>query len=174
MESLGETVDMSADLGRGVEETGEAWGHRWEGAHLLLQLRLRLRLWVLTPAALAASLLLCLLHIGLHTGCRGQEGVTGGQSVPGHLSPPWPTQPTLTCFTLSLGGIGLGAPGHESADGEEAAASLASAGQDGPVIRLRSPGLNGILPQLLLEAKLRAQAGGGAGVGQRRRKISGR
>ena len=29
MESLGEPVDMSADLGRGVEERGEwAWGHR--------------------------------------------------------------------------------------------------------------------------------------------------
>lgn len=105
---------------------------------------------------------------------QGQEGVTGGQSVPDHLSPPGPTQPALTCFTLSLSGIGLGAPGHEPADGEEAAAALASAGQDGPVIRLRSPGLNGVLPQLLLEAKLRAQAGGGAGGGQRRRKPSGR
>ena len=29
MESLGEPVDMSAGLGRGVEERGEwAWGHR--------------------------------------------------------------------------------------------------------------------------------------------------
>lgn len=105
---------------------------------------------------------------------QGQEGVTGGQSVPDHLSPPWPIQPALTCFTLSLSGIGLGAPGHEPADGEEAASALASAGQDGPVICLRSPGLNGVLPQLLLEAKLRAQAGGGAGGGQRRRKPSGR
>lgn len=74
MESLGETgyECRFGEGGRG--EAGQAWGRRWEGAHLLLQLGLRLRLWVLTPAALAASLLLCLLHVGLHTGCRGRRG----------------------------------------------------------------------------------------------------
>lgn len=161
-----ETLDMSADLG-GRGEGAWAWGHRWEGAHLLLQLRLGfgLRLWILAPAALAAGLLLCLLHVGLHTGCKRQERVTGAQPFPGHLSPPWPTHPVLTCFTLSLCGIGLGTPGHESADGEEAAASLASTDQDGPIMRIRFPGLSGVLLQLLLEAKM---WGSGQGRGRRR------
>lgn len=67
-----ETPDVSVDWGGGVERRGRGWsqGHRWEGAHLLLWLWLgfRLRLRVLAPAALAAGLLLRLLHVGLHTG----------------------------------------------------------------------------------------------------------
>lgn len=105
---------------------------------------------------------------------QGQKRVMGA-GFPGHLSPPWPTQPalTLTCFTLSLCGIGFGAPGHEAADGEEAAASLTSTGEDGPVILI--PGLGGVfLLQLLLGEGYRAQARGrgeevGAGSTQGKR-----
>lgn len=53
---------------------------------------------------------------------------------PTHSIPPPPLPLALTCFTLSLSGVRLGAPCHKSADGEEAAAALTSTDQDSPVI----------------------------------------
>lgn len=132
-QSLAEPLHVNEDFPRG--EAGGGIGKRdprpqWE-AHLLLRLRLR----GLAPAAMATGLLLCLLHIGFHAGCGRWEWVTGdgpSQAYSPHPGPP--CRRALTCFTLSLGGIGLGASGHKSADGEEAAATLASADQNGSVI----------------------------------------
>lgn len=171
-QSLAESLHSNEDFPWG--QAGEVLGKGTQAqseAHLLLRLRLRR----LAPAAMATGLLLCLLHIGFHAGCGKWEGVTGdGPSQVTSSHPGTPCRRALTCFTLSLGGIRLGAPGHESADGEEAAATLASADQNSSVIGR----LGGALQPRLGEGGTRSSShgegreeGGGTGAfrGGRRR-----